>query len=259
MPGGGTGTGPPGGARGRGQAPRSPCPRRPCVGSPRPAPAPRAPIQVRAAGAAGSARPGPVHLAQAWGSRVDPRVPGAEQSPRQVPGLCPPRAPAGVGGPDGEGERPPPRLAAAAAARELCRRLAPAGSSCSSFPGNFRPGIASPAQPAAPAPPLGVRAPGAPGDTNRALAAGAGAAGLCAQVRSPRRTSLPGFGGCGVRGGPCCRGRMTSPPVFGGCGPAACLPRVCAQTLHGMGGRARGHGQCFRGAGGVRRGRGLCW
>lgn len=33
---------------------------------------------------------------------------------------------------------------------------------------------------------------------------------------------------------------MTSPPVFGGCGPAACLPRVCAQTLHGMGGQARG-------------------
>ncbi|KAM9080044.1 SH3 and multiple ankyrin repeat domains protein 2 isoform 3-T3 [Megaptera novaeangliae] len=107
MPGGGTGTGPPGGVRGRGQAPRSPCPRRPCVGSPRPAPAPRAPIQVRAAGAAGSARPGPVHLAQARGSRVDPRVPGAEQSPLQVPGLCPPRAPAGVGGPAGAGERPP--------------------------------------------------------------------------------------------------------------------------------------------------------
>lgn len=107
MPGGKTGSGPPGGARGRRQAPRSPGPRRPCVGSPGSAPAPRTPIQVRAAGAAGSARPGPVHLAQARGSRVDPRVPGAEQSPRQVPGLCPPRAPAGVGGPAGADERPP--------------------------------------------------------------------------------------------------------------------------------------------------------
>lgn len=87
--------------------PRSQGPRRPCVGYPGPAPAPRAPIQVRAAGAAGSARPGPAHLAQARESWMDSWVPGVEQSPRQMPGLCPPRAPAGLGGPTEAGEWPP--------------------------------------------------------------------------------------------------------------------------------------------------------
>lgn len=144
------------GARGgRGPAPRPQGPRRPCVGYRRPeSPFRCARLEQRAPRGRGRRtwrRPG--------GRRLDPPGPGVERNPRQVPGLCPLRAPAGVGW----GARlvlvsRPPRRAAASP--ELCRRLAPARSSCSSFPGNFRPGIAPPgcragppAQPAAQAPP----------------------------------------------------------------------------------------------------------
>lgn len=80
--GGGTHTGPPGGARGAGTgaaAARSP-------ETLRRLPASRVPVQVRATGAAGSARPGPAHLAQARGSPVGlPRVPGSSGTPARCP------------------------------------------------------------------------------------------------------------------------------------------------------------------------------
>lgn len=86
-------------------------------------------------------------------SRVGhPGFPGHSESPPGVRPL-PAARPSRGGGTGCAGERPPRPAAAAAAAGELCRRLAPVRSSCSSFPGNFRPGVppgrraAPPAQP----------------------------------------------------------------------------------------------------------------
>ena len=109
----------------------------------------------------------------------------------------------------------------AAAARELCRRLAPARSSCSSFPGNFRPGI-PPRLPgscarAAPWPGASARCPGRGGRLEIATAHSppelgplilrAGmirVEGLAASDRRVGGRGGPGpvFGRCRGRGGP---------------------------------------------------------
>jgi hypothetical protein len=144
--------GPPGGARGRGPAPRSQSPPRPRCGHP--GTAPRTPSQARATAAAGSGKPGrarPVRI-RVW----CPGLGGSQGAPAGCPTPARYSPQLGCRDPAGAGE-PSPRPAATA--RELCRRLAPARSSCSSFPGNFRPGIPPPARRAAP--PARARGPGA--------------------------------------------------------------------------------------------------
>lgn len=208
------------GARGgRGPELWSQGPQRPCCGHPAPHQRPEPPSSCARRARRAQGGPGPRARCRPGGRGSSPRV---AQSPGQVLGLCPPRAPAGLGDSAGAGERPP---RPAAAARELCRRLAPARSSCSSFPGNFCPGLsppggraAPPAQPAAQAPLQGARDAGRWERLETPTAHWPpGAAGLLEQVRPPRRASLHGFGGCGGWGGP---GRLGSEGA-GGAGELA--------------------------------------
>lgn len=159
MPGGGTGVRPPGGAREAGPKLRSQGPRRPRCGHRTPHRCPKTPFvgarleqRAREAGA-GAVGAGP------GGRGLGPPTPGSRRALSRCRASARNARRPGLGGPAGAGKRPPHP---AAAARELCRRLALARSSCSSFPGNFRPGIAPPggraappAQPVARAPPQG--------------------------------------------------------------------------------------------------------
>lgn len=132
------------------------------------------------------------------------RVPGVTQSPPQTPGSCPPRAAAGSGRRAGAGERPP-----RPAARELCRRLAPARSGCSSFPGNFGRGVTC-SGPRAPA----QGSPGGRGERSRRPPPPALAPLEHASRCDPqRRVSPPGFGF-----GPCGPPSrwVRAPPLYAG-------------------------------------------
>lgn len=191
------------GARGgRGPKPRSQGPQRPCSGRPAPSQLTEPPSRcarwssgLRQAGAgAPGAGPG--------GRGSGPPAPGSRSAGAWCPASarCAPRPGSVWGGPGW--------CRSAAAARELCRRLAPVRSSCSSFPGNFRPGIpppggraAPPAQPAAQVPPQGCGGAGRARRHRPLTRHRSWASGLRKQVRPPWRTS-PGIGGCGDRGGP---------------------------------------------------------
>lgn len=133
---------------------------------------------------------GPRTCCRPWGHRSGTRGPGVTQSPRQVldfARLAPLR-----GGSPGRCRQWPPRPAAA---RELCRRLAPARWSCSSFPWQLWPGHPFSRRPGSSASSPGASAgrPGrgrVPGDTHHSLAPELGAAGSREQVRpagGPRR------------------------------------------------------------------------
>lgn len=168
------------------------------------------------------------------GTCVAGRAPGFPGSLR-VSARCPTsarRAPQPGWGTGCAGERPP-RPAAAAAARELCRRLAPVRSSCSSFPGNFRPGIPPGRRAAPPAQPGPGASAGRPGLRARG-----------ARLETPTAHSPPELGPldraswCDTDGG-------ASRPGSGGRRPLrmpsrwVCAPPLCAGWEGGRAGEVR--------------------